>query len=157
MANLQFKTYFKLNSISLCKNVLRAISAGTTDMPNLSVFPKSHIVTFRYYVGVIKFLEEDYAAVCPGSPNMLANVNGLFVGGREPSISLAYVPQIRNSQRGAHPRLPCPDSSTYQPTASFSRTLVTISTPISSLHTARLRYSERLPFGFRFCSHRGRT
>ena len=157
MANLQFKTYFKLNSISLCKNVLRAISAGTTDMPNLSVFPKSHIVTFKYYVGVIKFLEEDYAAVCPYSPNMLANPNDLFVGGREPFISLAYVPQIRNSQRGAHPGLPRPDSSPYQPTASFSRTLVTISTPSSSLHTTCLRYSQRLSFGFRFCSHRGRT
>ena len=157
MANLQFKTYFKLNSISLCKNVLRAISAGTTDMPSLSVFPKSHIVTFKYYVGVIKFLEEDYAAVCPGSPNMLANLKDLSVGRREPFISLAYVPQIRNSQRGAHSRLPRPDSSPYQPTTPLSRTPVTISTPISSLHTARLRYSERLSFGFRCCSHRGRT
>ena len=157
MANLQFKTYFKLNSISLCKNVLRAISAGTTDMPDLSVFPKSHIVTFKYYVGVIKFLEEDYAAVCPGSPNMLANLNDLFVGGREPFISLVYVPQICNSQCGAHSCLPGPDSSPYQSTASFSRTPVTLSTPSSSLHTARLRYSQRLSFGFRCCSYRGRT
>ena len=157
MANLQFKTYFKLNSISLCKNVLRAISAGTTDMPNLSVFPKSHIVTFKYYVGVIKFLEEDYAAVCLGFPNMLASLNDVSVGGREPFISLAYVPQVRNSQRGAHTRLPRPDSSPYKPIAPFSRASVTISTPISSLHTTRLRYSERVPFGFRFCSHRGRT
>ena len=155
MANLQFKTYFKLNSISLCKNVLRAISAGTTDMPDLSVFPKSHIVTFKYYVGVIKFLEEDYAAVCPGTPNMLANINDLFVGGREPFISLAYVPQIRNSQCGAHSRLPRPDSSPYQPTASFPRTPVTISAPIPALHTARLRYPQRLSFGFRYCSDRG--
>ena len=30
-------------------------------MPDLSLFPKSHIVTFRYYNGVIHFLEEDYA------------------------------------------------------------------------------------------------
>ena len=61
-------------------------------MPDLSVFPKSHIVTFRYYVGVIKFLEEDYAAVCPGSPNVVAKLNDLVVGRREPFISLAYVP-----------------------------------------------------------------
>lgn len=33
------------------------------DMPELDVFPKSHIVTFKYYLGVIQFLEEDYAAV----------------------------------------------------------------------------------------------
>ena len=30
-------------------------------MPELDAFPKSHIVTFKYYVGVIQFLEEDYA------------------------------------------------------------------------------------------------
>lgn len=30
-------------------------------MPALEAFPHSHIVTFKYYVGVIQFLEEDYA------------------------------------------------------------------------------------------------
>lgn len=30
-------------------------------MPALESFPRSHIVTFKYYVGVIQFLEEDYA------------------------------------------------------------------------------------------------
>jgi hypothetical protein len=29
-------------------------------MPPLDAFPKSHIVTFKYFVGVINFLEEDY-------------------------------------------------------------------------------------------------
>ena len=58
--NLLFKTYFKLNSIGLSKNILRALSASKTDMPILDAFPKSHIVTFKYYVGVIQFLEEDY-------------------------------------------------------------------------------------------------
>ena len=32
-------------------------------MPDLEAFPKSHIVTFKYYVGVIFFLEEDYVQV----------------------------------------------------------------------------------------------
>lgn len=32
-------------------------------MPPLEAFPKSHIVTFKYYVGVILFLEEDYITV----------------------------------------------------------------------------------------------
>ncbi|KAK4692751.1 COP9 signalosome complex subunit 12, partial [Lecanoromycetidae sp. Uapishka_2] len=58
--NLLFKTYFKLNSIGLSKNCLRAISASKMDMPDLDAFPRSHIVTFKYYVGVIQFLEEDY-------------------------------------------------------------------------------------------------
>ena len=66
-------------------------------MPDLSVFPKSHIVTFKYYVGVIKFLEEDYTAVCPGTPSVLAYLNDVFLGGRESSISLTHVSQISNS------------------------------------------------------------
>ncbi|MCJ1404325.1 COP9 signalosome (CSN) subunit [Xylographa trunciseda] len=58
--NLLFKTYFKLNSIGLSKNILRALQASRNDMPPMEAFPKSHIVTFKYYVGVILFLEEDY-------------------------------------------------------------------------------------------------
>ncbi|KAI5864933.1 PCI domain-containing protein [Durotheca rogersii] len=58
--NLLFKTYFKLNSASLSKNVLMAISAGRGDMPTLDKFPKSQQVTFKYYEGVLSFLEENY-------------------------------------------------------------------------------------------------
>ncbi|KAL8743733.1 MAG: hypothetical protein Q9190_003950 [Brigantiaea leucoxantha] len=61
--NLLFKTYFKLNSISLSKNILRALESSKTDMPPQSAFPKSHIVTFNYYVGLIHFLDEDYSLV----------------------------------------------------------------------------------------------
>ncbi|KAJ5788627.1 hypothetical protein N7457_003617 [Penicillium paradoxum] len=60
MTNLLFKTYFKLNSVGLTKNLLRAIKASSADLPPPEVFPKSHIVTFEYYVGVIDFLEEKY-------------------------------------------------------------------------------------------------
>jgi len=62
IVNLLFKTYFKLNAITLCKNVIRALTATTTDMPPLDAFPKSHIVTFKYYCGVVNFLEEEYIA-----------------------------------------------------------------------------------------------
>ncbi|MCJ1384742.1 COP9 signalosome (CSN) subunit [Xylographa soralifera] len=58
--NLLFKTYFKLNSIGLSKNIIRALQASRVDMPPMESFPKSHIVTFKYYVGIILFLEEDY-------------------------------------------------------------------------------------------------
>ncbi|KAG9231898.1 hypothetical protein BJ875DRAFT_102742 [Amylocarpus encephaloides] len=58
--NLLFKTYFKLNSISLSKNILKAVRAYTGDMPVLESFPLAHQVTFKYYVGVINFLEESY-------------------------------------------------------------------------------------------------
>ncbi|KAL8777674.1 MAG: hypothetical protein Q9194_002432 [Teloschistes cf. exilis] len=58
--NLLFKTYFKLNSIGLSKNILRALQATKADLPPIERFPKSHIVTFKYYVGVIHFLDEEY-------------------------------------------------------------------------------------------------
>ncbi|KAI1875163.1 hypothetical protein JX265_004221 [Neoarthrinium moseri] len=58
--NLLFKTYFKLNSASLSKNVLKVLSAGRGDMPDFDSFPKSQRVTFKYYEGVLAFLEENY-------------------------------------------------------------------------------------------------
>lgn len=58
--NLLFKTYFKLSSISLTKNVLRALEAASADLPPLELFPKSHRCTFKYYRGVIDFLQENY-------------------------------------------------------------------------------------------------
>lgn len=44
-------------------------------MPSLDLFPKSHIITFEYYVGVIHFLEEDYAKVSLPVPRPLAQRN----------------------------------------------------------------------------------
>ncbi|ORX49263.1 hypothetical protein BCR36DRAFT_353660 [Piromyces finnis] len=58
IANLLFKTYFKLKSISLCKNIQRAIDAG--DMPKLEEYPIAEQTTFHYYSGLLLFLEEQY-------------------------------------------------------------------------------------------------
>lgn len=67
--NLLFKTYFKLNSITLSKNILNALQAYRGDMPELGAFPMSHQVTFKYYVGVINFLNEAYAEVSRSPSN----------------------------------------------------------------------------------------
>ncbi|KKY22788.1 putative cop9 signalosome complex subunit [Phaeomoniella chlamydospora] len=58
---LLFKTYFRLNSVNLTKNVLRALDASQDDLPPLQSFPISHVVTFKYYRGVIAFLDENYS------------------------------------------------------------------------------------------------
>ncbi|KAH6608980.1 cop9 signalosome complex subunit 12 [Trichoderma cornu-damae] len=58
--NLLFKTYFKLNSASLSRTILKTLSAYRGDMPPLSAFPKSQRVTFKFYEGVLFFLEENY-------------------------------------------------------------------------------------------------
>lgn len=58
MVGLVFATYFQLRSISLCKNIVRALGAG--DLPPLDAFPRAQMVTFRYYMGRLAFLDEDY-------------------------------------------------------------------------------------------------
>ncbi|KAI1763552.1 PCI domain-containing protein [Hypoxylon sp. FL1150] len=58
--NLLFKTHFRLGSTALSKNVLKVVSAGRGDMPTLDRFPKSQQVTFKYYEGVLAFLDENY-------------------------------------------------------------------------------------------------
>ncbi len=63
LINLLFKTYFRLNSASLSRNILRALAAYKGDMPGLDKFPKSQRVTFKYYEGLVYFLEENYAEV----------------------------------------------------------------------------------------------
>lgn len=54
-----FRTYFALNKLSLTKNVLRAVQVS--ELPPLEYFPKAHVVTWKYYLGMIAFMDEDYA------------------------------------------------------------------------------------------------
>ncbi|KAG9256121.1 PCI domain-containing protein [Emericellopsis atlantica] len=63
VVNLLFKTYFKLGSASMSKTILTSLAAYEQrgDLPPLASFPKSQRVTFRYYQGVLFFLEENYA------------------------------------------------------------------------------------------------
>ena len=65
IASLLFKTYFKLNSASLSRTILKtlAVYKDKGDMPALEAFPKAQRVTFKYYEGVLFFLEENYVEV----------------------------------------------------------------------------------------------
>ncbi|KAL1920397.1 uncharacterized protein VTP21DRAFT_774 [Calcarisporiella thermophila] len=56
--NILFNIYFKLKSTNLCKNVLRAVRVS--HLPPLSEFPKSHQVTYKYYLGILHFYNEEY-------------------------------------------------------------------------------------------------
>ncbi|WFD22851.1 COP9 signalosome (CSN) subunit [Malassezia equina] len=89
MVGLVFRTYFQLSSISLCKNILRALGAG--DLPPLEAFPKAHVVTFHYYVGRLALLEEDY-----GKGQQLAH-RWLEA---YPRLAQLYNPFLRACQRG---------------------------------------------------------
>lgn len=58
MVGALFRTYFELQSVALCKNVVRALGAG--ELPPLDAFPRAQTVTFRYFMGRLAFLDEDY-------------------------------------------------------------------------------------------------
>jgi hypothetical protein len=52
----------QLKAVSLSKNVVRSIEAQS-DLPPFHLYPKAHRVTYRYYTGVLAFLQEDYTKV----------------------------------------------------------------------------------------------
>ncbi|KAJ8662587.1 hypothetical protein O0I10_001548 [Lichtheimia ornata] len=58
MIGILFRIYFKLKQQNLCKNILRAVKVA--GMPDIDEFPKADRVTFRYYLGRLYFLEEEY-------------------------------------------------------------------------------------------------
>lgn len=55
-----FKTYFQLNTLRLCKNIIKSITrpgfVGEEDC-----FAKSDLVTYKYYVGRLYMFEDNYA------------------------------------------------------------------------------------------------
>ncbi|KAK3816472.1 MAG: hypothetical protein J3Q66DRAFT_342563 [Benniella sp.] len=63
IVGILFRTYFKLKSHNLCKNILRAVKAA--DLPELDQFPMAHQVTMRYYTGVLSFFNEDFKKAEP--------------------------------------------------------------------------------------------
>jgi COP9 signalosome complex subunit 12 len=60
-AAMLVKTYFRLNKPGLSANVQKAV--GVADLPPLIEFPRSHVVTWKYYCGVFAFGKEDYEMV----------------------------------------------------------------------------------------------
>ncbi|KAH9482326.1 Protein CSN12-like protein [Psilocybe cubensis] len=60
LVGLVMKCYFRIKRISLSKNILRALEANN-DIPALSLYPRAHQVTYRYYIGMLSFLNEEFA------------------------------------------------------------------------------------------------
>ncbi|KAK9374452.1 uncharacterized protein V1513DRAFT_458803 [Lipomyces chichibuensis] len=60
--SLLFKIYFKLGTISLATSVVRVLNASSAagDIPSVEEYPKAHMVTFKYYVGILAFMDEEY-------------------------------------------------------------------------------------------------
>ncbi|KAG9030370.1 COP9 signalosome (CSN) subunit [Tulasnella sp. JGI-2019a] len=60
VVGLIFKCYFSVNKIALSRNIIRAIKANK-DIPPLEQYYKADQVTYRYYLGMLSFLNEQYA------------------------------------------------------------------------------------------------
>jgi hypothetical protein len=72
MLNLAFH---KVKRITLSKNIFRALESNL-DRPPLSAYPRGHQVTFRYYSGMISFLNEEYVKV---RPSLLSTLKLLLI------------------------------------------------------------------------------
>ncbi|KAF8514852.1 PCI-domain-containing protein [Hysterangium stoloniferum] len=59
LAGLVMKCYFKIHTISLSRNIIRALKANP-EVPPLNEFPKLHQLTYKYYIGLLSFLNEEY-------------------------------------------------------------------------------------------------
>jgi hypothetical protein len=79
---------FQLNAISLSKNVVRSIEAQK-ELPDLVLFSAPDRTTYKYYVGVLSFLQEDYAKVrCHLWPYYTSS---LSAGRRSPDRCMEYL------------------------------------------------------------------
>jgi COP9 signalosome complex subunit 12 len=112
-ANLLFKTYFKLNSVSLTKNVIRALDAADDDLPPLHLFPKPQQCTFKFYRGVIDFLSENYSDAEEHLEEALALCWKHSIQNREQILTYLIPTHVLN-----HHRLPTDELLARAPTLS---------------------------------------
>ena len=103
--NLLFKTYFKLNSISLTKNVIRALAAAQDDLPPLEMFPKSHRCTFKHYRGVIDFLQENYEDAEANLTEALALCHKSALRNREAILTYLIPTHVLQKDQLPNPKL----------------------------------------------------
>ncbi|KDQ21104.1 hypothetical protein BOTBODRAFT_27100 [Botryobasidium botryosum FD-172 SS1] len=59
VVGLVLKCYFKVNKTSLSRNIIRALEANH-DIPPLEQYPRHDQVTYKYYLGLLSFLNEEY-------------------------------------------------------------------------------------------------
>jgi hypothetical protein len=66
------------------------MDASHAELPPLTAFPASHVVTFKYYLGVISFLEEHYAEVRSCHPFCIEKPMLTFLEQAEEHLTYAW-------------------------------------------------------------------
>jgi hypothetical protein len=59
LITLLFRIYFRLGNMHLCVSLTKALKMQS-ELPALEKFPIGHQVTYRYYIGVLAFFDENY-------------------------------------------------------------------------------------------------
>ncbi|KAJ7937068.1 hypothetical protein B0H13DRAFT_2424303 [Mycena leptocephala] len=98
VVGLAMKCYFKVKRISLTKNIIKVLE-NNADIPALELYPRSHQVTYRYYIGMISFLNEEFvkARRCIPASHVISHHEQA-----EQELTLAFY------HCHAHPRVPHP-------------------------------------------------
>eukprot|EP01031_Cornospumella_fuschlensis_P036555 gene36555-44345_t len=60
VTNVLFKVYFKVNTLQLCGKLISVVEGPGGVMDNLSLFPCSDVVMYKYYLGRLKMFEDRY-------------------------------------------------------------------------------------------------
>eukprot|EP00873_Tetraselmis_striata_P036453 jgi/Tetstr1/456717/TSEL_004134.t1 len=58
VVNTLFRIYFALNTLRLCKNLIKSVDSPL--LPDFKNFPLAQRVTYRFYVGRLAVFDEDY-------------------------------------------------------------------------------------------------
>jgi hypothetical protein len=64
VVNNIFKIYFQLNTVNLCKNLIRSVESP--GFPALTEFPVSQLVTYKFYVGKLDVFNGSYKKAAEG-------------------------------------------------------------------------------------------
>lgn len=99
LANLLFKTYFKLNNLALTKQLIAIIDAPNSNLPPLSQFPSSQVCTYSYYRGVLEFLKDNYQGAEHHLDRALQVCHKDAVRNREQILTYLIPAHIVNSQQ----------------------------------------------------------
>lgn len=87
IVNVSIKIYFRLNTLRLCKNLIRTVASR--QFAPFDAFPASQRVTYRFYVGRLAVFDEDYVRL----------------GGGRRAVSLGCLPTLRLCRDGRRRRL----------------------------------------------------
>lgn len=71
VVNVSIKIYFRLNTLRLCKNLIRTVDSR--QFAAFDAFPAAQRVTYKFYVGRLAVFDENYVSVMINDACMRCN------------------------------------------------------------------------------------